>query len=56
MRNYLLLSVILCSIFSCNQNQKDNKETPNLVVDSILTQVNKTNEIEDKKELPNSAF
>ena len=56
MRNYLLLSVILCSIFSCNQNQKDNKETQNLVADSSLPQVNKTNEVEDKKELPNRAF
>ena len=56
MRNYLLLGVILCSILSCNQNQKDNKETQNLVADSSLTQVNKINDLEDKKELLKRVF
>ena len=49
MRSYLWLGVTLCIIFSCNQNQKDNKETQNLVADSSLTQINKTNEVKDKK-------
>jgi len=56
MRNYLLLGVIICSILSCNQKQNDYKETQNLVADSSLTQVNKTNEVEDKKELPKRVF
>ena len=56
MRNYLLLGVILCSILSCNQKQNDYKETQNLVADSSLTQVNKTNDLEDKKELPKRVF
>ena len=56
MRNYLLLGVILCSILSCNQKQNDYKETQNLVADSSLTQFNKTNVVEDKKELPNRTF
>jgi len=41
---------------SCNQKQNDYKETQNLVADSSLTQVNKTNEVEDKKELPKRVF
>ena len=56
MRNYLWLGITLCIIFSCNQNQKDNKETQNLVADSSLTQINKTNEVKDKKELANRVF
>lgn len=56
MRNYLLLGVILCSILSCNQKQNDYKETQNLVADSSLTQVNKTNDLEDRKELPKRVF
>ena len=56
MRNYLLLGVILCSILSCNQKQNDYKETQNLLADSSLTQVNKTNDVEDKKELPKRVF
>ena len=56
MRNYLLLGVILCSILSCNQNQKDNKETQSLVADSSLIQANKINDLEDKKELPKRIF
>lgn len=56
MRNYLLLVVILCTILSCNHNQNDNKETQNLVADSSLTQINKTNEVKDKKELANRFF
>lgn len=55
MRNYLLLGVILCSILSCNQNQKDYEETQN-PVDSTLKQVNKVNDQEDKKELRNRVF
>ena len=56
MRNYLWLGITLCIIFSCNQNQKDNKETQNLVADSSLTQINKTNEVKDKKGLANRVF
>lgn len=56
MRNYLLLGVILCTILSCNQTQKDIRESKNLVSDSSLTQRSKTNELEVKHDLPNRAF
>ncbi len=56
MRNYLLLGAILCAILSCNQTHNDIRESKSLVSDSSFKEVDKTLEVENKKEVPNRLF
>ena len=56
MRNYLFLGFILCTILSCNQAQKDSKESLNLLSDSSITQSCKASDLEVNPDLPNRAF
>ena len=55
MRNYLLLGILLCTILSCNQNQKDYQEVQN-PSDSTFKQVNKIGEEKDKRDFTKRTF
>ena len=55
MRNYLLLGVVLCIVFSCNQGQKEERALQN-TPDTASKQADKTSDLGDKQDLQKRMF